>query len=199
MELVVLLEDVAPTTLEVTLVDVLPVAVGPRLLVHRGEPEGFAHGLEGAEVAAGADDAEILMDPLKTIMDRGVWSPKSSMLNQKPWVLEGFWMPGGEADILHVVAKHGLHARDLLIAVQALHLSPISWQVLNSSPAGQGNQRLSAFQGLTWAKGGRNEAENGFLASPQMNFTPIFRSYTGCLGLFEAYTAYTSFDVLGAG
>mmetsp|Transcript_25978 Transcript_25978/g.77391 ORF Transcript_25978/g.77391 Transcript_25978/m.77391 type:complete len:442 (+) Transcript_25978:429-1754(+) len=72
VELVVLLEDVAAAALDEALVDVLPVAVLAGLLVHGGEPQRLTHGLERAEVAAGADHAELEADLLRRGREHGL-------------------------------------------------------------------------------------------------------------------------------
>mmetsp|Transcript_39719 Transcript_39719/g.102870 ORF Transcript_39719/g.102870 Transcript_39719/m.102870 type:complete len:320 (-) Transcript_39719:216-1175(-) len=62
VQLVELLQHVPAAALDEALVDVRPVADLPGLLVNRGEPQRLAHGLEGAEVAARADDAVVEAD-----------------------------------------------------------------------------------------------------------------------------------------
>mmetsp|Transcript_139821 Transcript_139821/g.243505 ORF Transcript_139821/g.243505 Transcript_139821/m.243505 type:complete len:422 (-) Transcript_139821:128-1393(-) len=58
-DLVVLLEDVASAALNVALVNVLPRAVYPGLLVDCWKPQGLTHLREWSEVASCADDAVV--------------------------------------------------------------------------------------------------------------------------------------------
>ena len=60
------------TPLQVALIDVLPIGMASGLLVDRGEPQGLAHGLEGAEVAAGANDAIVEANLIDVVGEHGL-------------------------------------------------------------------------------------------------------------------------------
>mmetsp|Transcript_97285 Transcript_97285/g.274254 ORF Transcript_97285/g.274254 Transcript_97285/m.274254 type:complete len:320 (+) Transcript_97285:320-1279(+) len=72
VQLVELLQHVPAAALDEALVDVRPVADLPGLLVNRGEPQRLAHGLEGAEVAARADDAVVEADLVRGAREDGL-------------------------------------------------------------------------------------------------------------------------------
>mmetsp|Transcript_95305 Transcript_95305/g.116706 ORF Transcript_95305/g.116706 Transcript_95305/m.116706 type:complete len:206 (+) Transcript_95305:925-1542(+) len=71
-EFLVLLQHVAASTLQIPLIDVLPIAMTASLLVHSREPQGLAHWLEGPEIAARANDAVVKANLVHVVGKHGL-------------------------------------------------------------------------------------------------------------------------------
>mmetsp|Transcript_33080 Transcript_33080/g.53230 ORF Transcript_33080/g.53230 Transcript_33080/m.53230 type:complete len:367 (+) Transcript_33080:249-1349(+) len=113
-ELVVLLQDVPAAALDEALVNVLPVAHLARLLVDGREPQGFAHGLEGPEVAACADDAVLEGNRVHLAgehgLDGGCLLLAIQLLHLTPDELHA-----------HLALQHGLQGEGQRVQVRRLH------------------------------------------------------------------------------